>query len=249
MRSTIAHAIKLKTLPVAVLLTDRKPERAIQFKAAEAAPGHGRIGCVISMLKAAANGRTAVFDENTCGCPGGAVGLGFKEQQFGYIEYFLSSGKEGEIEGEYRKKTPELARQYLQSLPEVDTHTRYVVMTPLEQVADDAVSEVALVIFLANPDQLSALATLANFDRASNDNVITLFGSGCSSVVRQVLAQARSKEPKAVIGLTDITARQYLDKDVLSFSIPFDRFLEMEANVYVSFLTKGEDWARIMKRL
>ncbi len=114
---------------------------------------------------------------------------------------------------------------------------------------DDATSEVAIVVFLANPDQLSALATLANFDRASNDNVITLFGSGCSSVVRQVLAQARLKDPKAVIGLTDITARQYLDKDVLSFSVLFNRFLEMEANVDISFLTKGEDWARIAKRL
>ncbi len=249
MKSTIANAIELKASPVAVLLTDHKPERAIQFKAAEPAPGHGRIGCVISMVQAAARGRTAVFDEHTCGCPGGAVGLGFKEQQFGYIEYFLSSGKEGEIEGEYRKKTPELARAYLQSLPDVGMQARYVVMTPLERVADDAASEVAVVIFLVNPDQLSALATLANFDKASNDNVITLFGSGCSSVVRQVLAEARSKEPKAVIGLTDITARQYLDRDVLSFSVPFTRFLEMEANVDVSFLTKGEDWARIKKRL
>jgi len=249
MKSNIADAIKLQTSAVAVLLTDRKPEHAIQFKAGEAAPGHGRIGCVISMLKAAANGRTAVFDEDTCGCPGGAVGLGFRDHQFGYIEYFLSSGKQGEIEGEYRKKTPELAREYLQSLPEVNLRARYVVMTPLEKVADEAASEVALVIFLVNPDQLSALATLANFDRASNDNVITLFGSGCSSVVRQVLAEARSEEPKAVIGLTDISARQYLDKDVLSFSVPFNRFIEMEANVDISFLTKGEDWARIMERL
>ncbi len=58
---------------MAVLLTDYKPERVLQFKAAEAAPGHGRIGCVISMLKTAANSRTAVFDEHACGCPGGAT--------------------------------------------------------------------------------------------------------------------------------------------------------------------------------
>jgi hypothetical protein len=55
--------------------------------------------------------------------------------------------------------------------------------------------------------------------------------------------------PKAVIGLTDITARKYLDKNELSFSVPFKRFLEMEANVDESFLTKGKDWPKILERL
>jgi hypothetical protein len=65
----------------------------------------------------------------------------------------------------------------------------------------------------------------------------------------QVLEQARSERPKAVIGLTDITARKYFGKNVLSFSVPFKRFLEMEANVDQSFLTKGKDWPEIVKRL
>jgi hypothetical protein len=65
----------------------------------------------------------------------------------------------------------------------------------------------------------------------------------------QVLDQARAERPKAVIGLTDITARKYLDKNVLSFSVPFKRFVEMEANVEESFLTKGKDWPEIAKRL
>ncbi len=34
-----------------VLLMHSKPERALQFKAAEAGPGHGRIGCVTFMLQ------------------------------------------------------------------------------------------------------------------------------------------------------------------------------------------------------
>lgn len=65
----------------------------------------------------------------------------------------------------------------------------------------------------------------------------------------QVLEQGRSERPNAVIGLTDITARKYLDKNVLSFSVPFKRFLEMEANVDQSFLTKGKDWPEIVERL
>jgi len=167
----------------------------------------------------------------------------------GHIEYFLSTGKEGEFEGEYRKKTPELMREYIMGIPDISVPTRYVVMKPLGEVTDEEVDEIAIVVFMVNPDQLSALATLANFDRPTNDNVITLFGSGCGSIVHQVLEEARSERPKAVIGLTDLTARKYIDKDVLSFSVPFKRFLEMEANVDVSFLARGKDWLEIATRL
>jgi hypothetical protein len=65
----------------------------------------------------------------------------------------------------------------------------------------------------------------------------------------QVLDQGRAEMPKAVIGLTDITARKYLEKNKFSFSVPFKRFLEMEANIDESFLTKGKDWPEIAKRL
>jgi hypothetical protein len=65
----------------------------------------------------------------------------------------------------------------------------------------------------------------------------------------QVLHQGRTEMPKAVIGLTDIAARKYLDKNELSFSVPFKRFLEMEANIHKSFLTKGKDWPKIVESL
>ena len=47
----------------------------------------------------------------------------------------------------------------------------------------------------------------------------------------------------------DITARKYFDKSKLSFSMPFQWFLEMEANVDESFLTKGKDWPKLAERL
>jgi hypothetical protein len=140
-------------------------------------------------------------------------------------------------------------RQFIKNLPDITLPTRYVVMKPLDKVTDNEIDETAIVVFVVNADQLSALATLANFDRPTNDNVSTLFGSGCGSLVMQVLHQSRAEMPKAVIGLTDITARKYLDKNELSFSVPFKRFLEMEANVDESFLTKGKDWPKILERL
>jgi len=243
--SKIADAIKLRNDPVAILLTDHKPEEALEFTH----EGKERNRCVIPLFVAAMNGRTAVLERETVLCPGGKVGLCFGSYQLGYIDYFLSTGKAGQFEGEYRKKTPELVREFTERLPQIMLPTRYVVMKPLAEVTDDETDEVAIIVFIVNADQLSALATLANFDRPTNDNVSTFFGSGCGSLVMQVLEQARSEQPKAVIGLTDITARKYLDKNTLSFSVPFKRFLEMEANVDESFLTKGKDWPKIVERL
>ncbi|MEI7827354.1 MAG: DUF169 domain-containing protein [Euryarchaeota archaeon] len=245
MHSKIADAIKLRNDPVAILLTDHKPEEALEFTH----EGKERNRCVIPLFVAAMNGRTAVLERETVLCPGGKVGLCFGSYQLGYIDYFLSTGKAGQFEGEYRKKTPELVREFTERLPQIMLPTRYVVMKPLAEVTDDETDEVAIIVFIVNADQLSALATLANFDRPTNDNVSTFFGSGCGSLVMQVLEQARSEQPKAVIGLTDITARKYLDKNTLSFSVPFKRFLEMEANVDESFLTKGKDWPKIIERL
>ena len=245
MDSKIADAIKLHRGPVAILLTDHKPENALEFTE----EGGKKNRCIIPLFVAAVNGRTAVLEKETVLCPGGQVGLCFGPYRLGWIDYFLSTGKEGKFEGEYRKKTPELVRQFIKSLPDIALPTRYVVMKPLDEVTDNEIDEMAVVVFVVNADQLSALATLANFDRPTNDNVSTLFGSGCGSLVMQVLDQGRAEMPKAVIGLTDITARKYLDKNELSFSVPFKRFLEMEANVDESFLTKGKDWPQIVERL
>jgi len=103
------------------------------------------------------------------------------------------------------------------------------------------------VIFLVNPDQLSALITLYNYDRPTGDNVVHYAGAGCHSTVLFPIVEADSKHPKATIGLTDISARKVIDKNILSFSVPYDRFLELESNAEESFLGTDE-WKRIAER-
>ncbi|MCK8826024.1 DUF169 domain-containing protein [Fuchsiella alkaliacetigena] len=240
MKSKIAEAIKLEKSSIAILWTDEKPEQTIQFK-------EGRWGCVISLMTQAAKGKTAVFDEDTCGCPGGAKGLGFKDYELGEIEHFLSTGEECEREGEFYKKTPEYARQFIASLPDIEVATKYVVFKPLEEVEAD--EEPKAIVFLVNADQLSGLVTLANFDQPTKDNVTIFFGAGCHSTIIEVLEQAESENPKALIGLTDPSARKYIDSELLSFSLPYQRFLELEAEVENSFLTQGACWPSIKERI
>src|SRR5512138_502888 len=175
MKSAIAHAINLRTEPVALLLTDERPDGALQF-----APG--KWGCVMSMFGAAATkGKTAVFDRESYGCFGGGFGLGFGNtyKDFpGGIEgfcHFLSSGNEGRaqgrkigegmaaagarpefvhhfLHGERYKKDPALVRDFLAALPETEIPTRYAAFVPLADI-DPAKCEPMSVTLVVTPDQ------------------------------------------------------------------------------------------------
>ncbi|CQR72273.1 hypothetical protein SOV_12400 [Sporomusa ovata DSM 2662] len=243
MQSEIAIRLKLKYSPIAVLFTNEKPQEALEFT-------EGRWGCVAAMLTAAAKGKQVVFSRSTFGCLGGGVGLGFGNMypQFpGGFEYFLSTGKEGYREGEAYKKTPELARTLETSLPITDIPEQYVVFKPLAEV-DIAIEEPRVVVFYANPDQLSALVVLANYGRPGIDNVVIPFGAGCQTTCLIPWGEAGLEYPRAVVGMTDISARPVIDADLLSFSVPLVMFKEMEANVPGSFLEKPA-WHKVAARI
>ena len=120
-----------------------------------------------------------------------------------------------------------------------------MVFKPLDQLAEGEIPEV--VVFLATPDQLSGLATLASYDRPGRENVVFAAASGCQATVLLALDQARSREPRCLLGMTDPSARRWLEPNVLSFAIPWERFLEMEANVDESFLGRGA-WTKLAER-
>lgn len=61
------------------------------------------------------------------------------------------------------------------------------------------------------------------------------------------LNEGKSDKPRGVVGLIDISARKHLEKDLLSFSVPYKMFPEMEGNVEESFLNRDE-WLEIKKR-
>lgn len=244
MHSEIAVRLKLRYSPIALLFADAKTAGATEFI-------EGRRGCVVAMLTAAAKGRLTVFGRFSCGCPGGMAGLGFGNPypHFpGGFEHFLSTGRgEGFPEGEGYKKSPDLVGTFLESMPFTDIGNKYVVAKPLAQVDPEQETPV-VVIFYANPDQLSALVVLANYGRPGNDNVSIPFAAGCQSACLLPLHQATRPQPKAVVGMTDISARPFIDPDLLSFSVPLSLFREMEDNVPGSFLDRHA-WQKVLKRI
>jgi uncharacterized protein (DUF169 family) len=247
MNSQLIKALKLKMQPVAILLTDNKPDNGLHFK-----DGSNR-GCVFAMLVATSKkSRTAFFDRNSFGCPGGGTGLGFGDRYGNFaIDCLLSTGNNtmtrrgsSMAEGERFYKNPEIARKWVDSLPMTDVPTKFVVFKPWEQLTEQDDPE--LIIFFANADQLSALVVMADYNRGTNQSITAPFGAACQSILFGY-AEAKKENPRGVIGFFDISQRSVIDREILTFTVPFRMFQEMESSVEGSFL-KMHAWQKLQER-
>ena len=247
MESRIAEALGLKYAPVAVVWTNTRPEKAAQFK-------EGTMGCAAAMLRAAAKGRTVVFDQKTSGCPGGGVGLGFGNCYVGFpIDLLLSTGGKAELpnghtfdmgEGERFFASPEITERWMAELPYREPPAEFLVCKPVDQVTED--DEVSLVWMLVNPDQLSALVTLAGFGRGSINATFSPWGAACQSLLF-AQAEADRENPRGVIGFFDVSQRGKLERDLLSYTVPLRMFQELEAGLDDSFV-RTPMWEQLRER-
>src|SRR5574341_1501771 len=96
-----------------------------------------------------------------------------------------------------------------------------------------------VVIFFAKPDVLSGLFTLAGFDTAEPNGVISSFGSGCGAIVQYPYLEKDSGNPRAVLGMFDVSARPYVREDELTLAVPMKKFVTMVGNMEESFLITG----------
>lgn len=266
MKSKIAASIGLKTHPVAIVWADDAPQGAAQFKP-------GSWGCVVSLMAAvAAKGRTGVFDRETYGCWGGGVGLGFgnRYESFpGGLEGFYgfladgnqrseSGRKIGEgmaqagaaqlsadfLLGERYVKDAACTKAFVQSIPIRDIPAKYLIAKPLEELDPEQDKAQSVTLFV-EPDALSALVILANYTHPERENVAIPWAAGCQVMGIFAYQELEREHPRALVGLTDISARRSvrasLGKNVLSFTMPWPIFLEMEDHVEGSFLER-ETW-------
>jgi uncharacterized protein (DUF169 family) len=202
---------------------------------------------MIALLQRARHhGETVYFDREHFGCPGGAYYMGFRESPMPNIEYFLSCGIPGQMEGERYIKTPELAREYFKQTKPRPAPARFCVFKPIEQFQEDERPEV--VAFFGPPDILSGLFTLTNYALELTDAVLAPFGSGCGTILTYPLREAEKEKPRAVLGMFDVSARPMVERDVLTLSMPYAVFLKLLENISGSFL-ETESWKRVIERI
>ncbi|PLX67457.1 MAG: hypothetical protein C0602_10390 [Denitrovibrio sp.] len=270
MYSQIAEAIKLAVQPVAVIFSDEKPEKAVEFK-------EKTWGCTLWLMSGAAKGNTAVCSRKTFGCFGGGTGVGFGDQYENFpggtecFCRFLSSGNKGDemceavaegmkqfakpefieqfLQGERYIKTPEDVHEFIDDLPLIDIPTEYVIYKPLSEVDPEKEKPVSIVFF-SDPDQFAAIGVLVNYSSPGNDNVKFPFAGGCQSLGIHSYAEGDKEHPKAVASLMDLSSRLYLrsafGENVMAMSVPWKLFQVMEENVDGSFL-QCHTWQELSK--
>ena len=226
-------------LPVALYYTDETPEADL----VKPPSGHQ---CMMAHLSKVRKGISICFGADSFGCYGGKRYLGFSQEIMPNFEYFLSCGIPGKLEGERYKKTPELVKESMRRSPEFEAPGRFIVFKRWDML--EKADEPDVVVFFARPDVLSGLFTLANFDIGDLNGVFSPFSAGCGSIVPHPYLEKESDCPRAVMGMFDVSARPFVPDNVLSFSVPMNKFVAMVENIEESFLITGS-WGKIRKRI
>lgn len=202
--------------------------------------------CLIGNLNRVRQGHTFIYDRHTSGCAGGKRYSGFSHTLRPKFEYFLSCGIEGELEGERYKKSPELVEEMLKRQPPFDAPGKFLVFKRFDRLSE--ADHPWAVIFFATADVLAGLFTLANFDYADRQAVITPMGAGCASIITYPLEEMNQEKPRCVLGMFDVSARPNVSPGELTFTIPWKRFCQMVDNMDESFLIT-ESWNKVRQRM
>ena len=78
--------------------------------------------------------------------------------------------------------------------------------------------------------------------------VIAPFCSGCGAIISYPLAERESENPRAVIGMFDVSARPFVKENILSFAMPMKKLSRMLDDMDESFLITGS-WEKVARRI
>jgi hypothetical protein len=213
--------------------------------ASDVRPQEG-FGCMIGQFNLVLKGERVAFTAESIGCQGGVRYSGFPVEPNPNLGTFLSCGIPGKVDGLRLKKTPELVEGSFVDYEIPAASGKYLVATRIDKLQDDEAPEI--VAWLAVPDVLAALFHLVGFSRAYRHSVISPQSSGCGALISHPLTERGKEEPRAVIGMFDISARPYVKKGVLSFAVPVELFQTMADDMGESFLVTA-DWEKVKGRL
>ena len=196
-------------------------------------------GCFFKVLQAARGGAPVSLSIEVIGCGGGKLYTGFTDMPE-RVPGFVS------LKEKY-KKTPELVVDYVNGLGMKRTEKQYLNFIRIDKAESFEGTEG--VMFYATPDMLSGLCGWAFYDTNEPDAVVSMFGSGCSTVVSMTVVENEKKGHRCFIGLLDPSVRPWVGKNELSFTIPFSRFVPMMETMKDTFLFGSHAWEKVKQRL
>ncbi|MDR2084994.1 MAG: DUF169 domain-containing protein [Bacteroidales bacterium] len=216
-------------LPLAFWYSDKAIAEPIEHK-----------GCYIGAMQAARYGEILSSKAENISCPGGRLWSGFVPQRPN-LPHFISVI-------ERYKKDEELAAEFLNSFPREEQAGKCINFARIDKI--DSFDNLEGIIFFATPDILSGLVSWCMFDTNDANAVSAPFGSGCSSIITQVLQENRNGGKQTFIGMFDPSARLSVEENILTYSIPIERFKEMCGTMTETFLImETKDWKKVKERI
>lgn len=196
-------------------------------------------GCFFKGLQAAREGMPVCLSVDVIGCGGGKLYTGFSDMPE-RVPGFVS------LKEKY-KKTPEMVVDYIHGLGMQQAEKPYLNFMRIDRAESFAGTEG--ILFFATPDMLSGLCGWAFYDNNEPDAVVSLFGSGCSTVVSMTVVENQRQGHRCFLGLFDPSVRPWVRKNELSFTIPFSRFVQMMDTMKNCFLFGTHAWKKVKRRI
>lgn len=207
----------------------------------------GSFSCVIGKIWLARKKKScAYFSAEQFGCPGGAFWLGFNKPQAETIINYVSTGTPGRMKGELYCDSQDSLRQMFEYVDPPPALGKYCVFKPVGKFTGN--EKPLLVTFFARPESLCGLHQLATFVTNDPEVVASPWSAACGSLVIWPRHYLEKGQNKAVVGGWDPSARKFFKTDELSFTVPFDMFINMVERYDESFLTTGT-WENVQKKI
>ena len=201
--------------------------------------------CLICELAKVRKGESLAFNADSVTCGGAKRYTGYSIEMNPTFRYFLSCGIEGKVRGERYKISPEVVDETQKHLILLPSEGKNLIFKRWDKL--DEMDEPDVVIFLAQPEVLSGLFTLANYDQIDPQGVITNFSPGCGSIIHYPYLEKDKDNPKCVLGMFDPSARPCVPVNALSFAIPMKKFTKIISYMEESFLTTPT-WDKVKQR-
>jgi hypothetical protein len=193
--------------------------------------------CIFSFYELWLEGKTLHLTKQKYGCGGAGhwiCGIPGRTREE-YLDFLVNT--------EGLKSSFEIMNKWLDAATPYRQEHENILIGPLKP---NQYTYLKTITFFVNPDQLSALAIGAEYNRSPDDppGVAAPFGSGCSQLIGQF---KDITVPSAIIGMTDIAARRFIPGNLLAFTVTKTMFEQLCQLGVRSFLYKSF-WKQLQLR-